>query len=420
MARRLGVAAPDHPTMPKPRSVLRQLLDLLKRDDLAALANQIKATLSQKKEVETMRLEVWRRRTKIVNDYEGALASLPKQTLAGVCGSFQLAVESPHKETLIKTLADFLRDPDAYEYDEDSEVEEEDEEEEEDDDNEEGEEIEDEREDLTPDEQELFDLVPEDGSSIGNGRLRRDLDWKENKYWRVRDSLVEKGYLAVGFGRGGSVYRVDEDDVSEGALDEVEEDARDEDAPFNYDSTEESLYAPILQMLENNWQQLFPGFPAPNKHWVDSSPRQGRKMTGGRWTRPDLSAVTLNKYRYIPGPHLEVFSFEVKPRGQFNILGLYEALGHSRRANFAYVLFHVQPEGELRPSTRDDYLRTLEEIKREATRLRVGFATFEDPAAADTWTVHVVPGRHAPEARLLNEFVETLPEVIRKEIEFSI
>lgn len=143
-------------------------------------------------------------------------------------------------------------------------------------------------------------------------------------------------------------------------------------------------------------------------------------MTGGRWTRPDLSAVTLNKYRYVPGPHLEVFTFEVKPRGQFNILGLYEALGHSRRANFAYVLFHVPPESELRPHQRDEHQRKLEEINREAARLKVGVATFEDPTAADTWTVHVVPGRHAPEARLLNEFIETLPESIRREIEFHI
>lgn len=391
--------------MPKPRSVLRQFLDLLKRDDIAALSGKVGVALTQKKEVETMRREVWARRTKIVADLESALSGLPKATLANLCGAFELEVDSNHKEKLVKTLADFIRNPDEFEYAE-------------------GEpedvgEIDDEREELKPDEQALYELVPEDGSSIGNGRLRRELDWKENKYWKVRDSLVEKGYLAVGFGRGGSVYRVDED-AQEGDLEEADDDERDDDVPFNYDSAEESLYAPILQMLKNNWQQLFPGFPAPNRHWVDSSPRQGRKMTGGRWTRPDLSAVTLNKYRYIPGPHLEVFSFEVKPRGQFNILGLYEALGHSRRANFAYVLFHVLPEGEMRPNQRDEHLRTLEEIKREATRLRVGFATFEDPNAADTWTVHVVPGRHAPEARLLNEFVETLPETIRREIEFSI
>jgi hypothetical protein len=107
-------------------------------------------------------------------------------------------------------------------------------------------------------------------------------------------------------------------------------------------------------------------------------------MTGGRWTRPDLSAVTLNKYRYIPGPHLEVFSFEVKPRGQFNILGLYEALGHSRRANFACVLFHVTPEADLRPNQKDEHARQLEEITREAARLKVtpGAASGTGPYAA--------------------------------------
>jgi hypothetical protein len=394
--------------MAKPRSALRQFLDLLKRDDLVALSDKIGLPLTQKREVETIRLEMWSRRTKIAADLTGALASLAKPTLAGLCQAFELEVSSHHKESLISTLADFLRNPDDYEYVAEGEVAEEDEEEEE-------------PAELTADEQALLRKVPADGASIGNGRLRRELDWREGKYWKTRDSLVEKGYLALGFGRGGSVYRIGDDESEEDVEDEdVEDDPRESDIPSGYDSSEERLYAPILQMLKDNWQQLFPGFPAPTKHWVDSSPRQGRRMTGGRWTRPDLSAVTLNKYRYIPGPHLEVFSFEVKPRGQFNILGLYEALGHSRRANFAYVLFHVTPEGELRPNQQEDHNRKLEEIKREAARLKVGFATFEDPTVADTWTVHVVPGRHSPEARLLNDFIENLPETIRKEIEFSI
>ena len=389
--------------MAKPRSVLRQFLDLLNRDDLAALAGKIGVVLSQKKVVETMRLEVWAKRTKMAADLPVALASLAKPTLVGLCESFELELASQHKEHLVTTLANFLQHPDEYEYtgEESKEAE-----------------AEDEPADLTADELTMLRLVPDDGSSMGNGRLRRELDWKESKYWKIRDSLVEKGYLAVGFGRGGSVYRLGDEDVED--EEEVEEEDREEDVPFGYDNAEERLYAPILQMLKENWQQLFPGFPAPTKHWVDSSPRQGRRMTGGRWTRPDLSAVTLNKYRYIPGPHLEIFSFEVKPRGQFNILGLYEALGHSRRANFAYVLFHTPPESELRPNQRDEHSRKLEEITREAARLKVGVATFEDPSAADTWTVHVVPGRHSPEARLLNEFMETLPESIRKDVEFSI
>ncbi len=404
--------------MAKPRSALRQFLDLLKRDDLVSLSTRIGVTLSQKRAVETMRLEIWSRRSRIVADIADALASLPKSSLAGLCEYFELELASGNKDNLVATLSDFLQDPDAYEYAEDE--------------TESGEEAEAEAQAeeeevalLKPDEQALLTHVPKDGSTIGNGRLRRELDWKEGKYWKIRDRLVEKGYLAVGFGRGGSVYRI-RDDVYE-----VEERAnvkdtpskaavREDEPPFGYDSSEEALYEPILRMLKDNWQQLFPGFPAPTKHWVDSSPRQGRRQTGGRWTRPDLSAVTLNKYRYVPGPHLEVFSFEVKPRGQFNILGLYEALGHSRRANFAYVLFHTRPENELRPNEKDEHSRVLEEIKREAARLKVGVATFEDPTVADTWTVHVVPTRHEPEPRLLNDFIETLPDAIRRDIEFHI
>lgn len=270
-------------------------------------------------------------------------------------------------------------------------------------------------------EQTLLAEVPEDGSNIGNGRLRRILGWEEDDYWEIRDALVKKGRLAVGYGRGGSVYRLlDEGEDEDEDEDENEHRCESEEDDIERYPDEYSLYEGVREMLSKNWQQLFPGFPAPRRRWVDSSPRQGRRETGGRWTRPDLSAVTINKYRYVPGSHLDVFTFEVKPRGQLNILGLYEAMGHSRRSNFAYVLYHIPPNESLSPAELEKHRRQIEEIRREAIRLKVGMATFEDPAEAETWTVHVAPGRHGPEARLLNEFIENLPDPIRQEIEFSI
>ncbi|MEZ4449992.1 MAG: hypothetical protein R3B09_10980 [Nannocystaceae bacterium] len=426
--------------------------------------------LAQRKNVEEIRLDVWQRRSRLGPPLATFLLKLPKLRLAKLCHILDLDPDSSAKTDLAAALVEFIEvteDEDDYddefeeegdeeeedegdedeeeedEGDEDEEEEdegdedeededEEDEDEEDEDEEDEDEEDEDEEDeyeeededdeegDLTEDEEALLEKVPEDGSSIGNSKLRRLLHWDEDDYWEVRDSLVEKGYLAVGFGRGGSVYRLFEEEEEEEEEDDVDDDIEEVvDSEADYDG-EESLYTPIAELLERNWQQLFPGFPTPAKHWVDSSPRQGRRQTGGRWTRPDLSAVTLNKYRYVPGPHIDVFTFEVKPRSQFNVLGLYEALGHSRRANFAYVLYHVRPEGKLNPQQRTNLERQLEEIKREAARLRVGVATFEDPAVADTWTVHVLPGRHAPEARLLNEFIETLPEKIRKDMEFYI
>jgi hypothetical protein len=41
--------------------------------------------------------------------------------------------------------------------------------------------------------------------SAGNGALRRALDWKEPRYWKVHAALVETGKVLKGRGPGGSV-----------------------------------------------------------------------------------------------------------------------------------------------------------------------------------------------------------------------
>lgn len=258
--------------------------------------------------------------------------------------------------------------------------------------------------DLSKSERRLLDHVPLDGSTIGNKRLRENLGWEEERYRRVRDKLIEKEILGVGAGRGGSVYRklLDASESSSPGQGGVNEAQR---------QREEALYGALREAIEENWSQLFPGFPAPVRRWLDSSPRLGSKATGGKWTRPDISAVTINQYHYIPGKHLDVFTFEVKPRDQLNVIGVYEALAHSRRSNFAYALYHVSPNAE--PPE-------FEGIVREATRLRIGVVTFEDPANFDTWTVRCVPQRHDTEPRYLNEFIETLPKKIRDEISLEV
>jgi adenine-specific DNA-methyltransferase len=62
----------------------------------------------------------------------------------------------------------------------------------------------------------LLELVPSDGTAVGNTALRRALEEKlqaegiqvgEDDYWRVQAKLVESGVLRKGQGRGGSVRR---------------------------------------------------------------------------------------------------------------------------------------------------------------------------------------------------------------------
>ena len=62
----------------------------------------------------------------------------------------------------------------------------------------------------------ILTLVPVDGSTIGNARLRNLMAAKlyakveEEEYERVRDALLAEGVLGRGRGRGGSVFRLDE------------------------------------------------------------------------------------------------------------------------------------------------------------------------------------------------------------------
>jgi N-6 DNA Methylase/HsdM N-terminal domain len=58
-----------------------------------------------------------------------------------------------------------------------------------------------------PDHQKLLDLVPTDGSTIGNAAVRDQLGWSENRYSAARDALVASGVLLKGQGRGGTVRR---------------------------------------------------------------------------------------------------------------------------------------------------------------------------------------------------------------------
>ena len=72
----------------------------------------------------------------------------------------------------------------------------------------------------------LLEMVPADGSAIGNTRLRESIGErlkravKEAEYVQVRDELVDEGMLVKGQGRGGSVRLAQPGDADEGDVDE--------------------------------------------------------------------------------------------------------------------------------------------------------------------------------------------------------
>ncbi len=241
-------------------------------------------------------------------------------------------------------------------------------------------------------EQTLLSKIPRDGSTRGNRNLRRALGWQEEQYWDVRDSLEDRGLIERGRGKGGSVRRA----VSTTSLAAAEESTSTPTVESEASRVPESeLYEPIAQVLKSDWvkDRRF------DKAIVQITAQQGRRSTGGKWSRPDVAVATLSTYTYVPGKHFDVVTFEVKPADMIDVTAVYEALAHLRFATRAYVLLCV-------PDERDDALQSdIDEVVVVARKQGVGVITVGHPSNYDTWEELVESERFEHDPQRLNEFL---------------
>ncbi|MGA3066372.1 MAG: hypothetical protein ABSF29_05940 [Tepidisphaeraceae bacterium] len=227
----------------------------------------------------------------------------------------------------------------------------------------------------------LWDLIPGDGKSIGNGNLRRQLIEQAKSrfhvvldlddYWKLRDSLLRAGKIKKGQGKGGSVSRVIAEPIratsGEAASNEIEEET----------AEEEGLYEPLLRTIRT--------FYAPDYEITDfvceKTARQGRRRTGGTWTRPDITLVAVRNYDFAASKSLEVITFEVKPLDSFGIEGAFEAASHSRSAHRSCLLVQTSQE------TDYSVHAAFERLTSECRRFGITLITFFDPTDYDTFEV---------------------------------
>jgi hypothetical protein len=246
---------------------------------------------------------------------------------------------------------------------------------------------------------ELLAKVPA-SENIGNGSLRLELGstWSEDLYWAIRNRLIERGFLETGRGRGGSVKRV-APEIAEPPFGQSETNTSElpndqlSTSP-NY-SNESNLYEPIATVLRNQWSKA-QGF---DNYFVEIPARQGSRLTGGKWTRPDIAVVGYKSFIYIPGRFLEVITFEVKPTYAADVSAVYEALAHRRAATRAYVIVHIPAD------VKADYKNVIAAIYEESKKFGIGFIVAEDPADFDTWDLALDADRFEPEPKRLNEFI---------------
>ena len=106
-------------------------------------------------------------------------------------------------------------------------------------------------------------------------------------------------------------------------------------------TSESDLYDPVADVLRKQWARDL----RFRSHVVEVTARQGRRDTGGTWTRPDIVTAALRVFPHVPGKFFDLITFELKPFDGIDVTAVFEALSHRRAATQAYVWLHV-PAGE--------------------------------------------------------------------------
>ena len=171
---------------------------------------------------------------------------------------------------------------------------------------------------------------------------------------------------------------------------------------------EKSLYRPTQEILAAEWQKD-KGFDV---YLSEITAHQGRKTTVGKWTRPDITAISQTIYRYVPGRHFDVITFEIKKKTDFDVIGVHEAAAHQRFSTQSYgVYVGVDDQSE---GIKSDLDSVLEECK----RLGVGIIIISDINDQKSWTELLSPERKNPSPSKIQDFIaKQCPEGMRDKIE---
>ena len=184
------------------------------------------------------------------------------------------------------------------------------------------------------------------GGRAANGQFRHNLGWDEDKYWRILRSLFDEGRIERGRGRGGTVLLVASEAAGtsseavavEGDLSvDVERPTTDGGTADSEITAEIRLYGPVLNQLSKRWARE----RDLDECHCEITALQGRRETGGSWSRPDLCVIGSRTFEHYPARVFELHSFEVKAANDVTIKGVLEALAHREAATRAYVLYHT-------------------------------------------------------------------------------
>ena len=129
----------------------------------------------------------------------------------------------------------------------------------------------------------------------------------------------------------------------------------------------------------------------------------------GPWSRPDYAVASVRAYAYSTLREVDLYGFELKRAGAATVIGVHEALAHTRWVHFSYLVLHA-PDRE---GSSSDF----EIIFGECARHGVGMIKFSDPDALDSWSIALEPERRAVDQLSVDEFInERFDETERSQL----
>ncbi|MCA1910252.1 MAG: hypothetical protein LDL39_18035 [Magnetospirillum sp.] len=129
-------------------------------------------------------------------------------------------------------------------------------------------------------------------------------------------------------------------------------------------------------------------------------PTHNKKLSG-KWSTPDFSGLCVHSFQHTKTKRVEIVTFEVKHGPtQFDVSCVYEALAHTRVANYGILFFYDDPLNRIKD------IDAFEEIKIECLRLGIGMVISEYPCDIGSWK-YVVPARpFSPDPRRVDSFID--------------
>jgi hypothetical protein len=251
-----------------------------------------------------------------------------------------------------------------------------------------------------------------------NGQLQAALGWSKEKYWTIHRALYDYGEIERGRGYGGIVvlagFDPENPDPREEALRENLNKLKPTTKVLNDTSIaaaltaarELELYKPVSRELERNWAQYR---NLDNCH-CEITALQGRRETGGSWSRPDLALIGYRKYEFLPEKVFELYTFEVKAANDVSIKGVMEALAHREAATRSYVIYHTAGKDF-------EDLPEAKRIEELAAKHGIGVFAAKDVEDFNQWAEIVSARRSNPDPEAVDTFIKrTLSETAKTQI----